>query len=492
MPKITEIEKIPLSEFGKVNEFISKPTAEGEIAFERSVSEINKSLIRGEAGFTLNIDANKLSFNRVNGGGEVKFGPKEQSYGDYIKESYKSFGDLKFSPEEIQVKQLEMARSIQKGLEFPPEMIRGLQTQIEVNTNPIRAKEILINGEGVKLSPDYFSPKVVENAISPNNKVGPNGEPSSAAKAVAEEVVASSKSGKDLASKTPEELQKATDKVFEEKIKEAKTPEEKAKLQEERSIWKDALKVGLVGLGIFFTYEALSAHAAARSGCFVIITDQTTGATTKCKLPLLTCDREAAAAGDICSFSVDKGWCLPPPTGGTLSPDGCPPCSEGIAQACDKCKGGKDSPCSKYCSTTYMVKSANGKNYDYQCVDCDMKCALNDVANKVIDIIKKTADTFTSFWDLLNNILKYGMYFIIGFIVLYCLYWLITKFVGGGDKQAGDKHEAGEQHIVIEVDPVPKASVPPIQVSNLSNLSNLDYPSPVSSLIPLRFRHKRK
>ena len=91
-----------------------------------------------------------------------------------------------------------------------------------------------------------------------------------------------------------------------------------------------------------------------------------------------------------------------------------------------------------------MVKSANGKNYDYICVDCDIKCALNDTANKVTDILGKVADTFGSVWDLLNNIFKYGMYFIIGFIVLYCLYWLITKFASGDSKQGG------EEHIVIE------------------------------------------
>lgn len=446
------LEKIPIAEINR--SILSSDVTTSAKFNEAKLNQINIELRNTE--FTMNIRDGKFIMEKA--GTEIKFGEpgKEKSYGEYIKERYKANESVVRegkSPEVVEksvrdqarLTATEMAKSMY-GENPNQRIVDSFSDRIELDMNvEIKVFELRNPRSGLV----ELSPNVIAEATNPTrNRSGgiDNGKPPEPAKAAADEVLTANDKIESLKKKNPEpkELEKAADKVFDEKLKEAKTPEEKAKVEEERSSWKEKLKWGLgIGLAGFFTYEALSAHAASRSGCFVIITDQLTGTTTTCKLPILTCDNEAATAGTTCSFSLDNGWCLPPSTGGTsLSPDGCSACTDGFSQACsNSCK---DSVCSKYCNSTYMVKSANGKNYDYICVDCDIKCALNDTANKVTDILGKVADTFGSVWDLLNNIFKYGMYFIIGFIVLYCLYWLITKFVGGDTKQAG------EEHIVIE------------------------------------------
>jgi hypothetical protein len=107
--------------------------------------------------------------------------------------------------------------------------------------------------------------------------------------------------------------------------------------------------------------------------------------------------------------------------------------------------------------------------------------------NKVTDILTKAADAFGSIWDLINSIFKYGIYFIIGFIVLYALYWLITKFTGGKDNK-----ESGTGATFVLNSPPPAA--PLFSSSSSSSSSNLRVqlpnnngidtrlPTPVSSL----------
>jgi hypothetical protein len=447
-------EKLPIE---KINRFIleTKPTESPQFN-EARINQFNAENL-GNSEFKISMKEGKYIMEK--GGQEIKFGKEgNKSYGEYLKETYKANENVVRkggTPEEIKNNVKEQSKLMAKemaesmyGKDAAQPIVDAFQNRIQLDMNvEIKRFELSNPRSGlVELSPDVISDAT--NPTRNRSNAVDNGKPPEPAKAVAKEVVNANEKTKSLEKKTPEELKKATEKVYDEKIKEAKTPEEKEALEKEKSSWKDKLKWGLgIALASFFTYEALSAHAAARSGCFVVISDPLTGSTSTCKIPILTCDKDAAAAGTLCSFSIDNGWCAAPQTGGTLSPGGgCSSCSDGFSQACsDECRLSKDSPCSKYCSTTYMVKSANGKNYDYTCVDCDIKCALNDLANKVTEILGKVADTFESGLDLLNNIFKYGMYFIIGFIVLYCLYWLITKFAGGGDK-----HQGGEEHIVIE------------------------------------------
>ena len=430
-----------MKDLEEINKFLETPSLESQESFEEAVGRINESLKDKESGIKLSIDQGKLSF--YNGTEEIKFGSKKQSYSDYIKENFKDIETrTNANGDPLSVAQLEtisstMATDIAKGLygdKVSSTIVEAFNLQLKVETSPQLIKYELRNG----WYGDYhiqLEPSLAEGAISSSsNSSGPSGTPKEPAQAVAKKVIASSKPIEGLQSRSPAEIETGIDKVFDEKLKNAKSEWEKEGLEKDRTTFKDVLKYGLVGLAGFFTYEMIAAHAAFRSGCFVTTTDQKTGQSTVCKLPILTCDQEAAASGTLCQFNVDKGWCMPAPKGGTLFPEGCRPCSDGIGDACNTCGGG-DSKCSKYCNNSYMVTSMNGKNYDYTCVTCDMKCGLNDLSNKVTDILSKVGDSFGGILDLFNNILKYGLYFIIGFIVLYCLYWLISFFGKKGDKE---------------------------------------------------------
>ena len=495
-------EEFPFDELEKVNKFIIKG---GDIPQE-SINRINESLKRGqENGLKIIVNDTDVSFSQ--GGKEISFGTKNYSYSDYIKdnlEEIKLTDEEKYSQDSRDVKYKDIADEIQKKLDLPSELSKQLEKKLKVNMEPI-----------VKLAEVAALPKVssqqaeklASSVSDPNQNSTRNGQPAepaiNSAKAVLE---SSSKDIQDLFSKqakTQTDLDssiKKMNEVLDKLAKDAPTQQEKSWYENAKEKFADALKLGLVGLAGFFTYEALAAHSAARTGCFVAKTDQKTGDTTVCKISNLTCNQDAAAAGDLCdSFSLQcKG------KDDKVFPEGCRPCYLGIGDACNTCGGGTDSPCSKYCDSKYLVTSMNGYNYDYKCVNCDMKCAFYDMWNKVTDILSKAADAFGSIWDLINSIFKYGLYFIIGFIVLYCAYWLITKFTGGKDDKvsvevsapqgfglASQGFSQGFSQGAPSAAPVApplisgRSVIPPINV-NQEGVISQNLHTPVSGLYPIR------
>lgn len=426
-------EEFPFDELAKVNEFLIKG---GDIP-EESIRLINNSLRIKESPFSIVIeDDNTISF--VDGKEPIKFGKNNILYGEYMKEKYEEFRKLTGDniENEATSKQSEIANEIQTKLKLPDDIVSELQTKIRITTEAI-VKLNQVSDVNVEPRAQQFVSTVSNEGL---NSITPKGPAKPAIDAANGVLEISSKSIQDLFSeqaKTQAVLDsniKKMNEVLDKLAKDAPTQQDKTWYENAKEKFADALKLGLVGLAGFFTYEALAAHAAARTGCFVAKTDQKTGDTTVCKISNLTCNQDAAAAGDLCnSFSPQcKG------KDDKVFPEGCRPCYLGIGDACNTCGGGTDSPCSKYCDSKYLVTSMNGYNYDYKCVNCDVKCAFYDMWNKVTDILSKAADAFGSIWDLINSIFKYGIYFIIGFIVLYGLYWLITKFTGGKDnKESG-------------------------------------------------------
>ena len=469
-----------------MNEFIIKG---GDIPTE-SIRRINESLLIKKSPFSIVIeDDDTISF--VDGNEPIKFGKNNQLYGEYMKEKYEEFRNLTGDNIETEAtsKQSEIAKEIAQKLSLPDSIVSELQRKIKITTEPIVQLE---NISVVNVDPrsEPFSEIVSSRS---ENSITPEGKPGKPAIDAANSILeSSSKDIQDLfrnQAKTQAELDsniKKMNEVLDKLAKDAPTQQEKSWYENAKEKFADALKLGLVGLAGFFTYEALAAHAAARTGCFVAKTDQKTGDTTVCKISNLTCNQDAAAAGDLCvSFSPQ---CIGKDD--KVFPEGCRPCYLGIGDACNTCGGGTDSPCSKYCDSKYLVTSMNGYNYDYKCVNCDMKCAFYDMWNKVTDILTKAADAFGSIWDLINSIFKYGIYFIIGFIILYGLYWLITKFTGGKDDKVSVEFSAPQGFgpptgfaSAPAAPPLMSGSsfIPPINVNRVAGISqSLD--SPLSSL----------
>ena len=112
--------EFPMKDLEEINDFLAKPSAEGEAAFEESVNRINDSLKSQKSGIEIGIDKGKVSFNK--GPIEIKFGPERQSYSDYVQEKFKNIETGKNSKGEIlseaQIDQMSstMGTDIAKGL----------------------------------------------------------------------------------------------------------------------------------------------------------------------------------------------------------------------------------------------------------------------------------------------------------------------------------------------------------------------------------------
>ena len=186
--------EFPMEELEKVNDFLAKPSAEGEAAFEKSVNKINDSLKLGDSGIQIGVDNGKVSFYK--GPTEIKFGPEKQSYSDYVQEKFKDIETGENSKGELlsnaQIDQMSstMGTDIAKGLygdKVSENLISAFDIRIKVDTSP-KILEFKLN-EGFYGDRIDFPPNVVEAAISPENRVGPNGEPPRAAQAVADQVI---------------------------------------------------------------------------------------------------------------------------------------------------------------------------------------------------------------------------------------------------------------------------------------------------------------
>jgi len=207
---------------------------------------------------------------------------------------------------------------------------------------------------------------------------------------------------------------------------------ENAKTPAEKSFWeklKSALKVlGLLGtitLAGLFSYEVLQYISKSRSGCIVSISDKNNNI-SNCKITSLTCNTDDQATTSLMPQCTDDipSYITPQPT---PSPS---PCS-----------GDKKQKCSGLCSSGYLVpKSSDGtKNYSYKCSDCDLMCAVTNIAdgivNAAVDAAKAAGDLGDGLAGFLNSIKAWIGYIILGIILLVVGFkifgWFFSPSSGG-------------------------------------------------------------
>jgi len=230
--------------------------------------------------------------------------------------------------------------------------------------------------------------------------------------------------------KTPE----GATEVLDQYAKNVKTPAEKSFLEKVKEAVKNFLYDNWLKLGLaaFFTYEFLSVISKDRSGC--IVSSSNNDGMSMCKMIDLSC-------GDYKETNANMPAC-----GGNAPPEITPAPTPSPNPSCTG-SDGKDLKCKEKCSDTYFnTKSLDGRtNISTSCKDCGFACAIQNVAEGLISaVINSVEDAANAGSAIVNTIIKYGIYIVVGIVCLIVISKLLGfVFSGGGGHSFGRASRRG-------------------------------------------------
>jgi hypothetical protein len=219
---------------------------------------------------------------------------------------------------------------------------------------------------------------------------------------------------------TVKKIQANMDRINEE-IK--KDPDAKSKLEKAAEKGWSGAKFLLLLAGGLLVYEEIKKYQNELKGCWESKSDGSTN--SKIKISSLTCDSSCSTAGDTTpSPSTVCDPTNPPPNPPCTCPT--PPCTDPASCPCGSTCGTNDSsPCSVWCNNNVRVLKSGNYVYGYQCNNPDLFDTIADIASNVDNAVTSLFGDATSF---LKNLLKYGLYIVLGVVAIVLLY-LAYKFL---------------------------------------------------------------